>query len=123
MSAGATSERRKGFRLDSKKVFSHYRVDIHYYTEETNAELMNISEKGIGLFLRRDILVDVDQSFLLEILNLSTHYVITAKARLAWRRRSTNPKEPGYMFGCEFEEPIELPDDIIAINFSLESDD
>ncbi len=123
MSAGATSERRKDSRLDSKKVFSHYKVDIHYYTEETSAEMMNISEQGIGLFLKRDILVEVDQSLSLKIVNLSTHYTIAAKARIAWKRRSPNPKEPGYMFGCEFEEPIELPDDIVAINFSIENDD
>lgn len=118
-----TVERRKDSRLQSKKVFSHYKVEIKYYTTDEIADLVNISEKGIGLFLVRDIPIHIDQIVSLKIVNLSTHTTLTSKARIAWKKAIRENKEKGVMIGCEFENIIDLPDDIIAINYSLEDMD
>jgi hypothetical protein len=54
---------------------------------------------------------------------MSTKVSFFSEARLAWKKRNPDSKEGGYLLGCEFIEPIELSDDILAINFALEDNE
>ncbi|MCP5501639.1 MAG: PilZ domain-containing protein [Leptospiraceae bacterium] len=115
-------ERRQQERIVSSKSFSHFRVKIQFYTLKIDGYILNISGHGMGLRLTESLPLEIGQFLSLEIMNLSTKESFRLQATLAWQKQEAVKDRIVYHIGCQFSKEIDLSDDLIAINYSIEND-
>lgn len=114
-------EKRKYERI--VKEFADYKVYMETNGSLLEGRLGDISEKGMCVLFSKKMQILPEQEMDAALIHTTTKNDLKTHGKVAWIKDKPENQKTPFLCGVEFDNEIELPDDIIAISYAVDYDE